>query len=97
MKQYRVTKKFQVTIPKKLAEKAGIAAGDVVEFEEVNGEIILRKSFQSRWSAKELNSAIQGFASDLEKIAPRIRESGSALNENLSRHVSAERSQTCRS
>jgi len=90
LKLYQVTKKLQVTIPKKLAKKAGIAPGDAVAFEEVNGEITLRKPFQPRRSAKELNSAIQGFASDLEKIAPRVKEAGRALNENLSRHLSAE-------
>ncbi len=79
-----MTKKLQVTIPKKLAERAGIAPGDAVAFEEVNGEITLRKPFHQRRSAKELNSAMQGFASDLEKIAPRMREAGRALNEKLS-------------
>ncbi|TLY05721.1 MAG: AbrB/MazE/SpoVT family DNA-binding domain-containing protein [Thaumarchaeota archaeon] len=36
LKQYQVTKKLQVTIPKKLAEKAGIEPGDC------NGGIRLR-------------------------------------------------------
>ncbi len=89
MKLYQVTKKLQVTIPKKFAQKAGIAPGDAVVFEEVNGEITLRKAFQRRRSAKELSLAMQEFASDLERIAPRMREAGRVLNENLSRHVGA--------
>ncbi len=92
MKQYQVTKKFQVTIPKKLAERVGIVPGDAVVFEEADGEIMLRKASQSRRSAKELSSAVRQFASDLEKIAPHMRKAGHALNDNLSRHISAERS-----
>ncbi|TMQ00873.1 MAG: AbrB/MazE/SpoVT family DNA-binding domain-containing protein, partial [Thaumarchaeota archaeon] len=44
LKQYQVTKKLQVTIPKKLAEKAGIEPGDSVVFDEADGEITLRKA-----------------------------------------------------
>ncbi|MDA4112917.1 MAG: AbrB/MazE/SpoVT family DNA-binding domain-containing protein [Thaumarchaeota archaeon] len=33
MKHYQVTKKLQVTIPKKLADKTGIKPGDSVAFE----------------------------------------------------------------
>ena len=89
MKQYQVTKKLQVTIPKKLAEKVGITPGDAVIFEELDGEITLRKAGHPRRSAKELSSAMQEFTSDLRKIAPRVKEAGRALNENLSRHVAA--------
>ena len=89
MKLYQVTKKLQVTIPKKFAQRAGIAPGDAVIFEEANGEITLRKAFQERRSSKELSLAIQEFASDLKRIAPHMREARSALNEDLSRHVGA--------
>lgn len=89
MKQYQVTKKLQVTIPKKLAKKVGIVPGDSVVFDEVDGEITLRKARQPQRSAKELSPAMQQFASDLQKVAPRMKEAGRALNENLSRHVSA--------
>ncbi len=89
MKQYQVTKKLQVTIPKKLAERAGITPGDAVVFEEVDGEITLRKSGRARRSARELNSAVQEFASELGKIAPRMKEARRILNEGLSRHITA--------
>ncbi len=84
-----MTKKLQVTIPKRLAERVGIVPGDSVVFEEANGEIMLKKASQPRRNARELSSAVQEFASDLEKIAPRIRKARHALNENLSRHISA--------
>ena len=87
MKQYQVTKKLQVTIPKKLAERAGISPGDSVIFEEVNGEITLRKPGLRRHSAKELNLVMREFASDLQKIAPRIREARRVLNEDFSGHI----------
>ena len=87
MKQYQVTKKLQVTIPKKLADRAGISPGDAVIFEGVGGEITLRKANLPRRDARELSRVIKEFASDLLKIAPSMEESGRALNENLSRHV----------
>lgn len=90
MKQYQVTKKLQVTIPKRLAEKAGIVAGDAVLFDEADGEITLRKAGRPRRTADELRIAMIEFESDLEKITPRMKEAGRALNENLSRHVGAE-------
>jgi AbrB family looped-hinge helix DNA binding protein len=90
LKQYQVTKKLQVTIPKKLAEKAGILPGDSVVFDEVGGEITLRKAAPQRRSAKELGRAMDEFASDLRRIAPRIREAERELNANLSRHLRPE-------
>jgi AbrB family looped-hinge helix DNA binding protein len=89
LKQYQVTRKLQVTIPKKLAERAGILPGDSVVFEEVDGEITLRKTNLRRRNAKELSRAINEFASDLVKIAPRMKEAENALNENISRHISS--------
>ncbi len=90
MKQYQVTKKLQVTIPKKLALRVGIAPGDAVAFEETDGEITLKKVGQPHRSAREMALALRGFASDLEKLAPHLKEGRRILNENLSRHVSAE-------
>ena len=89
MKQYQVTKKLQVTIPKKLAEKVGILPGDSVIFDEAGGEITLRKAGTQRRSAKELSRAIDEFASDVKKIAPRMREAERELNASLSGHLRA--------
>ena len=46
----RVSFKGQVTIPKKLRNKLGIAPGDFVLFEEKEGEVVLKKA---RLSAEE--------------------------------------------
>jgi AbrB family looped-hinge helix DNA binding protein len=90
LKQYQVTKKLQVTIPKKLAEKVGILPGDSVIFEEVGGEITLRKGSRHRRSASELSSALAEFASDLKTIEPHMKEARRRLNEDLSRHLRAQ-------
>jgi AbrB family looped-hinge helix DNA binding protein len=89
LKQYQVTKKLQVTIPKKLADKAGILPGDSVIFDEAGGEITLRKAGTQRRSAKELGRAIDEFASDMKKIGPRIEEAERELNASLSGHLRA--------
>lgn len=89
MKQYQVTRKLQVTIPKKLAEKAGILPGDSVIFDEVGGEITLRKAAAPRRSAKELSRAIDEFALDMKKIAPGMRDAERELNADLSGHLRA--------
>lgn len=39
----RVTERGQITIPKSLRERLGIQAGQVVEFSEVDGRIVLRR------------------------------------------------------
>lgn len=90
MKQYQVTKKLQVTIPKKLAERVGILPGDSVIFEEVGGEITLRKGSRRRRSASELSSALKEFASDLKTIEPHMKEARRRLNEDLSGHLRAQ-------
>ena len=87
MKQYQVTRKMQVTIPKRLAERAGIRPGDSVVFEEVNDVIALRKVADSQGSAQEIRVAIQDFVRDVPKIRSRLKEAESGLIEDLSRHV----------
>ena len=42
----RVSEKGQVTIPKRLRERMGIAAGDVLEFHEEHGRLVASKSRQ---------------------------------------------------
>lgn len=39
----RVTRKGQVTIPKKFRERLGVRGGDQVEFSEKNGDVVVRK------------------------------------------------------
>ncbi len=87
MRQYQVTRKLQVTIPKKLADKAGIRPGDSVLFDESSGTIILRKAERQPQDADEMKRAIEEFARDVQGIQTHLKRSESALTENLSGHV----------
>jgi AbrB family looped-hinge helix DNA binding protein len=90
MKQYQVTKKLQVTIPKKLADKTGIRPGDSVVFEESGGAITLRRAGRGELDRERLKSVIEAMARDMEKVGPKVKEAERALLEDLSRHVSPE-------
>ena len=59
----KVTRKFQITIPKEIRERLGIKVGDIIHWEvKESGEIILRKidkvkdieDFRGRWSSHPL-------------------------------------------
>ncbi len=43
--QSKITSKGQITLPVALRERMGLRPGDVVEFVEENGRIVLRKHF----------------------------------------------------
>jgi AbrB family looped-hinge helix DNA binding protein len=43
----RVTERGQVTIPKSLRERLGIKAGQIIEFSEVDGRIVLHRQVAS--------------------------------------------------
>ena len=88
MKRYQVTRKLQVTIPKKLAERTGIRPGDSVFFEESGGTITLRRAERGRVDRPELEAAIRGMAGDMEKVGAKVKEAERGLVEGLSRHVS---------
>ncbi len=87
MKQYQVTRKLQVTIPKKLAEKFGIAPGDSVIFEESVGTIMLKKVAAGQEDAKDVREAVEEFARDVRGIRQQVKRAGAGLAEDLSRHV----------
>jgi len=78
-----------------LADRKGIKPGDSVVFEEATDDAILLRKAGSFTSSKSpggtdyerVRQAIEEFAKDLPKIRKRLKESGPALNENLSRHV----------
>lgn len=40
----KLTIKFQASIPKEVREKLKLKAGDYIEFEEMGGEIVVKKS-----------------------------------------------------
>jgi AbrB family looped-hinge helix DNA binding protein len=87
MKRYQVTKKLQVTIPKKLADKTGIRPGDSVVFEESGEAITLRRAGRAEVNPAALRLVIEDMARDMERVGPRAKEAERALNENLSRHL----------
>lgn len=90
MKTYNVTRKFQVTIPKKIAEKIGIKPGDSVILEEGEDGIVIKKVRESKEKPAELISIIEDFATDVAKVRKRIKEAGEALNEGLSGNIPAQ-------
>ena len=93
MKQYQVTRKRQITLPKKLADKKGIKPGDVVVFEESGDAIIVRKSSLRDRNQEDLDNirrAIKRYSKDIPMIKKAVEQSRRALIENLSRHVSSE-------
>jgi len=90
VKPYQVTRKRQVTIPKKIAESLDIKPGDSVIFEESGNTVTIKKVPGGKPSSEEMQSVIEEFARDVKKIKPRIKEAESALIEDLSRHVASQ-------
>ncbi len=90
MKQYQVTKKLQVTIPKKLADKVGIKPGDSVIFEESADTIMLRKAATPPEDTREVKASIEEFAEDLRGLRLYVKRAEKALVEDFSRHITSE-------
>ena len=84
-----MTKNRQVTIPKKLADSAGIKPGDFVEFEVASKNSILLRKTSGRKGKNDLEvrSAILSYAKDVPKIKKQIGLAESALIENISRRL----------
>ena len=83
MKQYQVTRKRQVTLPKNLAEKRGIKPGDKIVFEESGDALILRKSSPRKEKEEELNRiriAIRRYSQDIPTIRKSVKQAESDSN-----------------
>ena len=79
-----------MTIPKNLAAKAGIKPGDSVVFEDAgDDQIVLKRAGSSSNNSSDVKSAIESFVKDVPRIKKQLKESESALIENLSRHLSS--------
>jgi AbrB family looped-hinge helix DNA binding protein len=92
LKQYQVTRKRQITIPKRLADKKGIKPGDTVIFEEAGDSILFKKSRKHHPKYNDsdrVRKAIRLYAEDIPKIKKGIKLAESALIENFSRHLSS--------
>ena len=90
MKPYQVTRKRQVTIPKRIADNLNIKPGDSVVFEESGDTVTIKKVSGAQPSPEEVQFAIEEFARDVKKIKPRIKEAESALIEDLSGHLTSQ-------
>ncbi|MDA4116320.1 MAG: AbrB/MazE/SpoVT family DNA-binding domain-containing protein [Thaumarchaeota archaeon] len=91
MRQYQVTRKMQVTIPKRIAERTGIKPGDSVVFEETPDErIMIRKVSGSSFDAARVLTAFDNLASDMTKIRSHVIEARSGLIEGLSGYIDSQ-------
>jgi AbrB family looped-hinge helix DNA binding protein len=87
VKTYQVTRKLQVTIPKRLADKVRIKPGDSVIFNEAGGVIVMKKVSDVKVEAEELKRTIEEFATEATTLKPYVRKVKSLLIENLSGHI----------
>lgn len=70
----KIGERGQVTIPKPLRERHGMAAGDEVEFVEVNGELVVRKA--AREAPRRLAAWVgylEGQPADVDEFIEDIR------------------------
>ena len=79
----RVSSKGQIVLPKSLRKKAGIADGDYLLIEEIDGVLLIEKTTPSRLSqltAKlRRDAASRGFRrQDLEEAIAEIRDQKNA-------------------
>jgi AbrB family looped-hinge helix DNA binding protein len=70
----RVTERGQITIPKSLRERLGIQAGQVVEFTEVDGRIVLHRQVANH-PVDELFGTL-GAVSDTDALMEELRGPG---------------------
>ncbi len=87
MKNYQVTRKLQITIPKRLAKELGIVAGDAVRLEKIGDTVVVKKAEHRDTNATEIRKAVMEFSKDIPKIRKYVKIAEKALVESLSRHV----------
>ncbi len=90
MKSYQVTRKRQVTIPKRIANSLDIKPGDSVVFEESGDTVTIKKVSEVQSSSEEVRSVIEEFVGDVKKIKLCIKEAESALIEDISGHIASQ-------
>jgi len=89
MRQYVVTRKLQITIPKPIAKELHIRPGDAVTFEMAGSAVIKRAALAVRDPA-EMAEAVQALARDMRKVGRYVRAAESSLGANLSRHIDSQ-------
>ena len=87
MKNYQVTRKLQITIPKLLAKELGIRPGDAVVFEKAGGAVLIKKTGGQVRDFVELRDSVEAFARDMAKIGMYVNAAERSISADLSRHV----------
>lgn len=89
MRQYQVTRKLQITLPKPIARELKIKPGDAVVFERAGKAVLVKKASPRTDDTQRMADAVRAFAQDMRKVERYVKLAERSLNENLSRHVSA--------
>jgi len=87
MKQYQVTRKLQITIPKPIAKELHIRPGDAVVFERTGRAVLVRKAPPQVADVEDMMEAVATLARDMGKVGIHVRAAEKALDESLSRHI----------
>ena len=87
MKQYQVTRKLQITIPKPIAKELHIKPGDAVVFERTGRAVLVRKAAPRVRDLREMTDAVEALAQDMGRVGRYVRAAERSLGENLSRHI----------
>ena len=87
MRQYQVTRKLQITIPKSIAKELHIRPGDAVVFERTGRAVLVKKATPRLSDINDMIRAVEAFAEDMRKVGAHVRAAERSLDENLSRHV----------
>lgn len=87
MRQYQVTRKLQVTIPKPIAKQLHIKPGDAVVFEKAGRAVLVKKAGSRISDLKDMADAVEALARDMRKVGRHIGAAERSLDENLSRHI----------
>ncbi len=52
----KLTSQGQISVPAKIRKKLGLAAGSVINWEELNGEIVVRR--EGQYSSQDIHDAV---------------------------------------
>lgn len=63
----RLTSQGQISIPAKIRKKLGLAAGSVIAWEELNGEIIVRR--EEQYSSQDIHNAVFDSKPEIKDIS----------------------------
>jgi len=87
MKQYQVTRKLQITIPKSIARELHIRPGDAVVFERTGRAVLVKKASPQIGDAEGMTVAVRALARDMRKVGKYMRAADRTLDDSLSRHI----------